>query len=113
MAEQNRQVTEEQWGERCSVKLDMVLSRMDQILSMLFYTKGTLTVMEAALYLGMTTGHLYKVVRKYNIPHSRPTNGRIFFNKEDLDRWIKSRMEETEIKTSENELSLQEQSFQY
>lgn len=55
------------------------------------------TVEDAALYLGITPSHLYKLVRKYDIPHSRPTNGRIFFNKEDLDRWVKSRMDiETE-----------------
>ena len=56
------------------------------------YLKGTFTVEDAALYLGITTSHLYKLVRKYDIPHSRPTNGRIFFNKEELDKWIRSRM---------------------
>ncbi|MFS2832790.1 helix-turn-helix domain-containing protein [Bacteroides uniformis] len=85
-------ITDTQWGERCSVKLDKLLSRVDQLIGMLFHLKGTFTVEDAALYLGITPGHLYKLVRKYAIPHSRPTNGRIFFSKEDLDKWIKSRM---------------------
>ncbi len=92
MNEQPQTITETQWGERCSVKLDKLLSRVDQIIGLLFHLKSTLTVEEAALYLGITSSHLYKLVRKYDIPHSRPTNGRIFFNKEDLDKWIKSRI---------------------
>lgn len=85
-------ITDTQWGERCSLKLDILLSRVDKLTRLLFHLKGTFTVEDAAMYLGITPSHLYKLVRKYDIPHSRPTNGRIFFNKEDLDRWIKSRM---------------------
>lgn len=92
MNEQQQTITDTQWGERCSVKLDKLLSRVDRLIGMLFHLKGTFTVEDAALYLGVTPSHLYKLVRKYDIPHSRPTNGRIFFNKEDLDKWIKSRM---------------------
>jgi len=86
-------ITDTQWGERCSVKLDKLLSRVDRLTGMLFHLKGTFTAEDAALYLGITTSHLYKLVRKYDIPHSRPTNGRIFFNKEELDKWIRSRMD--------------------
>lgn len=82
-------ITDTQWGERCSVKLDKLLSRVDQLISMLFHLKGTFTVEDAALYLGITSSHLYKLMRKYDIPHSRPTNGRIFFNKEELDQMDK------------------------
>lgn len=85
-------ITDTQWGERCSVKLDKLLSRVDQLIGMLFHLKGTFTVEDAALYLGITSSHLYKLMRKYDIPHSRPTNGRIFFNKEELDKWIRSHM---------------------
>lgn len=93
MNEQLQTITENQWGERCSVKLDKLLSRIDKIIGLLFHLKSTFTVEEASLYLGITSSHLYKLVRKYSIPHSRPTNGRIFFNKEDLDKWVKSRMD--------------------
>lgn len=92
MKEQQQTVTDSQWGERCSVKLDKLLSRVDRIIGMFFHLKGTFTVEDAAMYLGITPSHLYKLVRKYDIPYSRPTNGRIFFCKEDLDKWIKSRM---------------------
>ncbi|WP_290394200.1 helix-turn-helix domain-containing protein [uncultured Duncaniella sp.] len=48
---------------------------MDKLTGLLFHLKGTFTVEDAALYLGITPSHLYKLVRKYDIPHSRPTNG--------------------------------------
>lgn len=96
MSDNKQEDKEKSWGERCSYKLDMVLSRLDQIVSMLFHTKVVLTTEEAAMYLGITTGHLYRMVRKFNIPHSRPTNGKIYFRKEELDRWIASRIEATE-----------------
>lgn len=85
-------ITDAQWGERCSLKLDILLSRVDKLTGLLFHLKGTFTVEDTAQYLGITSSHLYKLVRKYDIPHSRPTNGRIFFNKEELDKWIRSRM---------------------
>lgn len=92
MNEQHQLSPDSQWGERCSVKLDVLLSRVDKLTGMLFHLKGTFTVEDAALYLGITSSHLYKLMRKHDIPHSRPTNGRIFFNKEDLDKWIRSHM---------------------
>jgi len=96
MSDQKKEDKEMSWGERCSYKLDMVLSRLDRIVSMLFHTKAVLTTEEAAMYLGITTGHLYRMVRKFNIPHTRPTNGKIYFSKEELDRWIASRTEVSE-----------------
>lgn len=96
MSERKQEHKEKSWGERCSYKLDMALSRLDRIVSMLFHTKAVLTTEEAAMYLGITTGHLYRVVRKFNIPHTRPTNGKIYFKKEELDRWIASRTEVSE-----------------
>lgn len=96
MSEENQKEKMTDWGERCSYKLDMVLSRLDRVLSMLFHTKALLTTEEAAMYLGITTGHLYRIVRKFGIPHSRPTNGKIYFKKEELDRWIASKTGTTE-----------------
>lgn len=96
MSDHKQENKEMDWGERCSYKLDMVLSRLDRIVSMLFHTKAVLTTEEAAMYLGITTGHLYRMVRKFNIPHSRPTNGKIYFGKEELDRWIAARKEVSE-----------------
>lgn len=105
MSDQKQEDKEMSWGERCSYKLDMVLSRLDRIVSMLFHTKAVLTTEEAAMYLGITTGHLYRMVRKFNIPHTRPTNGKIYFRKEELDRWIASRTEVSETFETEDPMA--------
>ncbi len=96
MSETKPNDKEATWAERCSYKLDMALSRLDRIVAMLFHTKSVLTSDEAAMYLGITTGHLYRMVRKYNIPHTRPTNGKIYFQKQKLDNWIGKRIEFSE-----------------
>ncbi len=96
MSEPKPKDKEATWAERCSYKLDLALSRLDRIVSMLFHTKAVLTSDEAAMYLGITTGHLYRMVRKFNIPHTRPTNGKIYFRKHELDNWIGKRIETCE-----------------
>jgi excisionase family DNA binding protein len=86
---------DQQWAEQFSGKLDMVLSRLDNIVSMLFYNKDVLTADEAAMYLGLTKSSFYKVVRKYGIKCSRPTHGKKYFLRTDLEAWLKSRTEDT------------------
>ncbi len=101
MSEENQKEKKTDWGGRCSYKLDMVLSRLDRVLSMLFHTKALLTTEEAAMYLGITTGHLYRIVRKFDIPHSPQTNGKIYFKKEELDRWVATRTGTTETEDTD------------
>jgi excisionase family DNA binding protein len=76
--------------EKLSAKLDMVMARLDDVVSMLFYAKPTMTVEEAALYLGITRCTFYKIARKYHIKCSRPTKGKKYYRKEDLDDWLLS-----------------------
>lgn len=106
MSEENQKEKKTDWGERCSYKLDMVLSRLDRVMSMLFHTKALLTTEEAAMYLGITTGHLYRIVRKFDIPHSRPTNGKIYFKKEELDHWVAARTGTTETEETDTSDSI-------
>lgn len=107
-----KQASENRWEERCSYKLDMVLSRIDKIISMLFHTKNVLTADEAAMYLGVTTGHLYRMVRKHNIPHTRPTHGKIYFQKTDLDKWLRPESQpEAEIREEIENIPEQENEY--
>lgn len=76
--------------EQYASKLDMVLSRLDKVISMLFHTKAILTAEEAAMYLGVTTGHLYRLVKRYGIAYNRPSNGKLYFRKDDLDKWLEN-----------------------
>lgn len=51
----------------------------------------TITVAEAAAYLGVSTDTIYEMVRRQEIPHIR-IRRRILFRRDTLDAWL-SRME--------------------
>lgn len=54
-------------------------------------TKQTLTAGEAAQYLGLSKGTLYKMVMRGDIAYYKAsTGGRLFFAREDLDAWMRS-----------------------
>lgn len=67
------------------------LSRQVARLTMMLKTnKGTLlTLDEAALYTGYAKGYLYKLTANGSIPCYRPTNRRVFIDREELERWIR------------------------
>ncbi|WP_366160631.1 helix-turn-helix domain-containing protein [Bacillus infantis] len=49
--------------------------------------KDTLSVQEAAEYLGVSSDTVYTMVKQKEIPHYR-VRKRIFFSKERIDTWI-------------------------
>jgi len=48
-----------------------------------------LTLPEAAEYLGFTRGYTYKLVYKGLLPNYKPTGGKLYFLREDLDAFIR------------------------
>jgi len=46
---------------------------------------------EAAKYLGVSRGHLYKLTCQSKIPFYKPNGKRIYFKKSELDNWIYSK----------------------
>ena len=53
---------------------------------------GPLGIKETARYLKMSTQSIYKEVEKGSIPHYQESPGsKIFFYKEELDTWVKSK----------------------
>lgn len=46
-----------------------------------------LTCEEAAEYLHISRGHLYKLVMNRKIPYHKPT-GKLYFTKNEIDEWI-------------------------
>lgn len=51
--------------------------------------KPFLTLDEAALYIGISKSSLYKLTHKKEITYSRPTGRNIFFERSDLDTWLR------------------------
>ena len=53
---------------------------------------GPLGIKETARYLKMSTQSIYKEVEKGSIPHYQDSPGsKIFFYKEELDTWVRSK----------------------
>lgn len=63
--------------------------------------KSFLTTREAAEYLGLKVGYLYKMTSRKEIPYYSPGGKRMYFKQAELDRWIeKSRIStEEELKS--------------
>jgi len=52
-------------------------------------TKEVLNSSELVSYLGISESLLYKLTSQKSIPHYKPTNGTLFFLKEEIIEWIK------------------------
>jgi predicted DNA-binding transcriptional regulator AlpA len=55
---------------------------------------------DASLMLGYNEAYLYKLVSSGRIPHCKPTNGKVFFLKEDLLEWMRNHRGKTEAERS-------------
>ena len=51
-------------------------------------TKDIMNAAEAANYLSMTKGLLYKLTSTHRIPYYKPMGKRIFFKASELDEWV-------------------------
>lgn len=51
-------------------------------------TRSFIQLKEAAKYLGITEGYLYKLVHFRKIPYYRPNGKKLFFNVAELDAWV-------------------------
>ncbi len=51
--------------------------------------RNLMTTTEAARYLGLKPSYLYKMMMRRAIPYYKPGGKLCFFDKEDLDAWLK------------------------
>lgn len=51
--------------------------------------RNLMIIMEAALYLGVKPSYLYKIMMLRTIPYCKPGGKLCFFDKENLDTWLK------------------------
>lgn len=62
------------------------LTRIERLLA---GQKDTLTLEEASAYSGISKSYLYKLTSTGRIPHYKPENKTIFFDRAELDSWLK------------------------
>ena len=65
-----------------------IIDRLDRIERIVTGMKSKpLALKEAADYLGISRSYLYKLTSQERIPHSKPGGKKVYFDKEELDRW--------------------------
>jgi excisionase family DNA binding protein len=47
-----------------------------------------LSIAEAASFTGLKPSYLYKLIHLKRIPHYKPTGGKVYFRREDLEAFI-------------------------
>lgn len=82
--------------------------RVKQLESILDQAKDTLTVEEAAKFMGMARSTLYKMTSDNAIPFYRPNGKMIYFEKEVLVAWMHQNRESSKLEIEE-EAKLHEQ----
>ena len=74
---------------------DEIIKRIEGIEKMLseqtLLKKEVLVSKEAAVYLGLSLGYLYKLTGKNKIPVYKPNDGKLYFRRMDLHRWMLSK----------------------
>ncbi len=68
-----------------NINLDERLARIE---SLLLANKKVLTLDEACDYTGMSRSYLYRLTSSGIIPHSKPSGKLVYFEREELERWL-------------------------
>lgn len=71
----------------------------------IFCTKEVLTSDEAAKYMGISKSYLYKLTMKREIPHYKPMGKVVYFDREELEEWLKRNKISTEEEIQMNAIS--------
>jgi excisionase family DNA binding protein len=74
------------------------LTRIEQLLA---GQKETLTLEEASAYSGISKSYLYKLTSSGSIPHYKPEGKTIFFDRAELNAWLKRNRVKTTVEIAE------------
>lgn len=76
-------------------------ARLETLENLLYDGKQVLNSEEAAIFLGMARSSLYKMTHRHEIPFYRPNGKVIYFEKEELIKWMRSCRESSEKEIDE------------
>lgn len=62
--------------------------RLTKIEKLLLSQKKSMTFNEVVEYTGFKPSYLYKLTSTFSIPYSKPGGGKLFFDKDEIDRWL-------------------------
>lgn len=65
-----------------------------------------LTIDEAAIFLRTTRSYLYQLVHRRKIPFFKPLNGKLLFDQQDLEKFVRKSRVSTSIESDERATAL-------
>lgn len=72
--------------------MDILLERLEKIERLLesqnLLQKEVLNINESALYLELSTSHLYRLTSTNCIPYYKPNGKKLYFKRTELDQWL-------------------------
>lgn len=76
--------------EMKAVGSEAIEQRLDKIERRLYSSKGMLTSLEAADFMGISISMLYKMTSRLEIPHYKPRGKMVYFDKQELEDWMRN-----------------------
>lgn len=71
---------------------DIILKELHELKKLIneqnLLKKDVLNFSEACQYLDISESHLYKLTSRKQIPHFCPQGKKLYFNRQELDRWL-------------------------
>lgn len=78
------------------------ISEIKALLSQQYLSsKKVLSLREAAIYMDISEDALYKLTGNRLIPHSKPGGKKVYFDKDEIDKWLLSNKVKTIIEIQE------------
>ena len=88
---------------------NLILDKLTEIANKLdeqnLLQKTVLNFNEACKYLDVSPSHLYKLTSTKNVPHFCPQGKKLYFNRQELDRWLQQNRQNTKNRNEPREAS--------
>lgn len=85
-----------------SVDLQQILKELNELKLMSSFAKETLTLDEACLYCDISKSYMYKLTSNQMVPHYQPFGKKLYFDRSELDKWLKSNNSTLETNTNQD-----------
>ncbi|MGZ8257213.1 MAG: helix-turn-helix domain-containing protein [Gallionella sp.] len=68
--------------------LNDIINKLDILTNAVLSNKNTLTLEECAAYIDVSVSHFYKLTSTQQIPHYKPRDKMVYFDRAELDSWL-------------------------
>lgn len=83
-----------------------ILLRLENIERMtMVAAKSVLTLEEAAFITGLQKSYLYRLTSQHEIPHYKPNNKMLYFDRKELEEWMKRNRVQTKAEAEQQAIN--------